>query len=687
MDHEQTILEAVMEHARQMPDKLAVCFKDECLTYAQLLERVETAAFLLHSTYEVRKKDFVMISALSKPGFVVFLLAAQYLGAAAVPVDKSAMGDTLCRLCSFVEPKVLITDTRLDSSSVRKVSFAGLYQKVCSFGEHGYVGYGHPDMTDVAEIIFTTGTTGEPKGAMLSYGALQKGAEYTRDGVHRTMDDIELIPLPLNHSFGLRVLRAMLYAGGTVVLQNGFMFLKETRRNIEKFGCTGIAVVPALVERLYHSLGMEFAHVFGVLDHMEISAGSLSEDMKQKLLQLIPAVHIFNVWGSSESGGVIFLDVTAHQKHLGSLGIPAEGVEIKMVDSGGRMICADSPEHAGRMALRGKMLMSGYFKRDDLTAETLPDGYLYTNDLAYRSADGFIYMLGRADDIINTGGEKVAPMEVENAAGQHPSIAACACIGGEDKDGKSGLVPVLYVVPAAGEINGKEISAFLSSRLEQYKVPRYYVEVSELPRNTMQKVDRKRLGQMWADSLDGIQPNPVVHAIFSRRSIRDFENRRIPRKILETIVKCGYYAPSGHNMQTWRFTVIRDQAAVRQLREAAGRAAKKNQVYFYGFKNPDVLILISNDVRNPYGIQDSSCAAQNIMLAAHSYGIGSVWVNVLMKLCSELEIRKILNSYGIPENHNVWAMLALGYPANRPAALAKKNDVVRWVEDPQEKES
>ncbi len=684
MDYAKTILEAVMEHAVQMPDKPAVCFKDERLSYRQLLERVETAAFLLRGTYEVRKRDYVMVSALSKPGFVVFLLAIQYLGAVAVPVDKTSTGDHLCQLCRFMEPKVFITDNRLDDPSVRKASFADLYQRVCSSRGHGYAGYEHPDMEDIAEVIFTTGTSGDPKGAMLSYGALRKGAEYTLDGVHRTENDVELIPLPLNHSFGLRVLRAMLYAGGTVVLQNGFMFLKETRRNIEEFGCTGIAVVPALIERLYNSLGTEFGQVFGTLHHMEISAGSLSLDMKQKLLQLIPEVQIFNVWGSSESGGVIFLDVAAHKEHLGSLGIPAEGAEIKMVDADGRFIHADSPDHAGRMILRGKMLMSGYFKRDDLTAETLSEGYLYTNDLAYMSTDGFVYMLGRTDDIINAGGEKVAPVEVENAASQHPSVAVCACIGGEDRDGGSGQVLVLYVVPAAGEMNEKEIAAFLSGKLEQYKVPRHYVEVNELPRNAMHKIDRKKLRQMWAGSLDEIRTNPVVHAIMNRRSIRDFTDRRIPREILETIVTCGCHAPSGHNMQTWRFTVVRDRAAVSRLREAAGQAAKRNHVYFYGFQNPDALILISNDVRNPDGVQDSSCAAQNIMLAAHTYGIGSVWVNVLMKLCGEPEIREILDAYGIPKNHNVWAMLALGYPANRPAVLAKKKDVVRWVEDLQE---
>lgn len=146
------------------------------------------------------------------------------------------------------------------------------------------------------------------------------------------------------------------------------------------------------------------------------------------------------------------------------------------------------------------------------------------------------------------------------------------------------------------------------------------------------------------------------------------------------ILQAGYYAPTGHNMQSWRFTVIQNREKILSLREAAKTAAKANGVYCYGFEEPTCLILISNDNRNGNGCQDASCAAENIFLAAHSYGIGSVWLNALKTLRDAEPVKELLDSYGIPENHTVWCMAALGYPAGEGALLAKKKDVVHYVE-------
>ena len=113
----------------------------------------------------------------------------------------------------------------------------------------------------------------------------------------------------------------------------------------------------------------------------------------------------------------------------------------------------------------------------------------------------------------------------------------------------------------------------------------------------------------------------------------------IPEEILAMIIKAGTYAPSGHNLQTWRFTVIKNGRKIIQLKEILQKTAEEKSVFVYGFENPRYLVLISNDRRNPHGIQDASCVAQNIMLAAYSYGIGSVWLNSLMTICDEPKIR------------------------------------------------
>ena len=115
--------------------------------------------------------------------------------------------------------------------------------------------------------------------------------------------------------------------------------------------------------------------------------------------------------------------------------------------------------------------------------------------------------------------------------------------------------------------------------------------------------------------------NEVVQNILSRRSIRDFTEEQVPKAVLETILQCGYYAPSGHNMQTWKFTVIQNAEKIHAFRQIVEKVSKEKKVHFYGFNNPKTIILVSNDRRNADGIQDSSCAVQNMMLAANSYGI------------------------------------------------------------------
>ncbi len=363
---------------------------------------------------------------------------------------------------------------------------------------------------------------------------------------------------------------------------------------------------------------------------------------------------------------------------IGSLGRTLPQVQVKIIDAEGNTIKSDAA-HPGRMALKGDMQMAGYWNRPELTAQTLVDGWLLTGDMAYIDEDNYIYMLGRADDIINVGGEKISPIEVEETAGQYDSVRECACIGVEDPDGILGQIPVLFLT-TKNTYTEEGLIKFLSDKLERYKIPKRFIVTDAIPRNRMQKIDRKELLSMWENRDRLYLMNPIMQTILTRRSIRKFTDREVPAEILDMICRAGIYAPSGHNLQTWRFTVIESRDRIMELKEVTRKAALSKKVYFYGFESPRCLILVSNDRRNPDGIQDASCAAQNIMLAAHSYGIGSVWLNPLMRLCDEPEIREVLNSYGIPGEHIVWAMIALGYPVESGSVLAKKMDVVNYVE-------
>lgn len=673
----ETLVGKVLAYGDSQAEKIAVCFKNSTVSYRELKKRIMGMAVLLHNM-GVEKGNRVMINAVSKPEYIVGLLAVQYLGAVAVAIDKYAKPENIRDIWEMTQADFFLADGKKLVEEIKTVSLKRLYED--SVREQEYISHEEPEESDLCELIFTTGTTGKPKGAMLSYRCIYANMLNTCRGIGMREDDIVLNPLPLNHSFGMRVLRSTLYLGATIVLQNGFTFAKEIEINITQHHCTAMVCVPASMEVIYRQMQERFAEIIGRFRYIEFGAGSVSVDMKKKLLALLPHTQLFNTWGSTETGGAVFLDITNHSDKLASIGRPLEGIEVKAVDSDGNAVTAKDIDSAGRMLLHGRMRMEGYWNEPELTNETIRDDWLYTNDLIYIDEDGFVFMLGRADDIINVGGEKVSPIEVENIAQEYEGVKECACIGVADPEGIVGQVPVLYVVADNGMVEEDALLKYLAGRMEKYKLPQELIQVDELPRNRMKKLDRKALHRMFEERGSVDLMNPVICNLLARRSVRSFTEQSIDDKMLDMILKTGYYAPSGHNMQTWRFTVLKSQEKIRQLKEIIRVKAAEQKVHFYGFENPKILILVSNDRRNKDGIQDASCAAENMMLAAQSYGIGSVWLNPLMTLCDEPEIRALLDSYQVPGQHIVWAAVALGYPKAPGKLLAKKENVVHFVE-------
>lgn len=680
----QTLIQRIEELKELQPDTPAVLFKQEVLTYRELYRQIQMAGFLLYQL-GVGKGDRVLYTALSKPETVVLYLGIQYAGGIAVAMDKNATPENGWMIYEDTAAVLYLTDRSMDAyqDRCRVLSLKEFYGQCKGTGEQSatYL-YAEPDPEDIAELIFTTGTTGKPKGVMLSYRAVFHILINTRDGIGILPEDRVLIPLPLNHSLALRHLRASLWQGATIVFQNGFTFAAEMEKNIKNLNCTGMVIVPASLELTRSQMQSKFSEIVGHLRYIEVGAGSLSVGQRKEYTELLPDTSMHNTWGSSETGGALFTDVNYVVKDfrkVSAIGKPLEGLEIAVLGSEGERLEHTDSEHPGRLALRGPMIMSGYWNRPEETKDALRGEWLVTNDLVYVDEDRYVYMLGRSDDIINVGGEKVSPIEVENIASEYPNLKECACIGVPDPNEVLGQIPVLFVVEGEG-YSEDDLKRFLSKRVERFKMPERYVKVSQLPRNRMLKLDRKEMRRLWdnRDRQISLQ-NPVMDALLSRRSIRRFTDQKIETAMLEMILKAGYYAPSGHNLQTWKFTVLTDEGRISRLKEAAMEAAKEQKVYCYGFNNPAVIILVSNDNRNHNSCQDASCAAENILLAAHSYGLGACWLNALRTLRDVEPVKSVLDEYGVPQGHTVWSMIALGYPAEEGKLLAKKQTVVNFV--------
>lgn len=168
--------------------------------------------------------------------------------------------------------------------------------------------------------------------------------------------------------------------------------------------------------------------------------------------------------------------------------------------------------------------------------------------------------------------------------------------------------------------------------------------------------------------------NAVMENLLTRRSIRAFENKEIPREELDQILRAAQYAPSAMNRQTWQFTVLCSRSRIQELAAAVGKALGRENYTMY---EPQVIIITSNLRDARFGIDDNACALENIFLAAHSFGIGSVWINQLRDACDDPEVRRILRDMGIPDNHTAYGIAALGYAAPAaPKEIAKTGKIV-----------
>lgn len=676
------------------PNKIAVAFRDERCSYRELLHFAKVVANNLKKL-GVKKGDRIVFSATSKLDTIYVYLGIISIGAVAVFLDKNATVEETKNIYEQVDATLIISNKILkgyESLIIRK-SIKDIVDELEDENETlSDDVFENVNETDISEILFTTGSTGVSKGCVHSYKAVYHIINNTINGVGMLEDDIVLIPLPLHHSFALRVLRATLYLGATVVLQNGFTFAMELEKNINKYNVTGITVVSASLETIRSQMQDKFLMVMKKLRYIECGASFLTGEQREYLVNNLPNTRIINTWGSTETGGCVFFDsssIDINDEAFLSLGRVPDGIEVAFFDEDNTIVSGDI-NHPGRLAFKGNMCMSGYWGNAELTNKTIIGGWLLTGDRCYKDSQGYIYMMGRADELINVGGEKVAPCEIERVALDMMAVVSAACIGVADPKGIYGQVPVLYVETNDESIKDKDIRANLGKNLNNNHMPQEIHIIDAMPRNSIGKIDKKSLKLLWDSakdndriSKDGLSDtnsdNQVVRAILSRRSIRDFTDKPIPDGLLDMILKCGYYAPSGHNMQTWRFTVLKRREDINRLFDVTRIAADKKGVYVYGLNKPKVIVLVSNDNRNKYGCQDASCAAENMMLAAHSYGIGSVWLNPLMTLRDVNPVKSVLDDFGVPRNHTVWCMLALGYPEYAGKLLKKNDKVVNFV--------
>jgi len=485
----KSVVEWVANHAINKPEHVAVIANGTETTYKELYALVLGYCHYLKQS-GLKKGDIIVTKASQNLEYVVLYLAIHLAGGIVASLERNISDEGVVKVIRKLRASVAIIDEKpVYENTLILLPKKGILDTAKKhIGQEHIIEYPHED--DSADILFTTGTTGESKGVELSHKALAATAENLIYGCQYKPDTVMILPGPLNHANAIRKLFTTLINGSTIYILNGMMSVKRfyDALNYPK-GTIACCLPPAAIRTIFQTTQDKIGEYENRIDFIESATSPLPEPDKLRLCHLLPKTRLYNNYGSSESASVCMYDYNANPGLTGCIGKAMPNSEILVVDDKHNIITS-SIENMGLIACKGDVNMKGYVNDPEATKAVLIDGIVYTNDIGYIDQEGFIYISGRKGDVINVGGLKVAPTEVESAALAYEGIDDCICIGVDDViTGKALKLLVVMKEPSAFDI--RSIRTFLISKLENYKVPMQYELVDRIARTYNGKLNRK----------------------------------------------------------------------------------------------------------------------------------------------------------------------------------------------------
>jgi long-chain acyl-CoA synthetase len=331
----------------------------------------------------------------------------------------------------------------------------------------------HFDFEKCAEIIFTSGSTGKPKGVMISHKNLVANTKSIVEYLNLNHNDRMLVVLPFYYCYGLSLFHTHLRVGGSIVLNNSFIFLGGIIRNLVDFKCTGFAGVPSHFQILLRKSD-SFKHTkLTDLKYVTQAGGKLAPIFIDEFKEAHPDVKFIVMYGQTEATARLsWLPPDLYEKKKGSMGNGIPGVELKVVNEQGEKI---RPGEIGEVIARGDNIMMGYFKDAEGTRNAIRKGWLFTGDLGTVDEDGYIYLTARSKEIIKVGGKRISPKEIEAVILQIPEVVDCSIEGIEDEIQGEALKAYVVLRKGTMEIITEDyIKKHCSKNLELYKIPHIY---------------------------------------------------------------------------------------------------------------------------------------------------------------------------------------------------------------------
>jgi len=505
------------------PDRTAIVFEETRYSYMELSERSNRLANAL-TDMGISKGDRVALVDVNTNQCIETYFATAKLGAIYVPLNFRARADELAFMINDSGASVvLVGDRYAPMMNEIRGDIAGV-QHFVTLGDEvdGMLQYENIlsaasddepftdlDDLDLTILMFTAGTTGFPKGVMLAH---QNFSEYVLNNVTPADPEVEeknILTVPMYHIAGIQAVMAAVYGGRTLVIQRQFE-ATDWMRLVQEGRVDRAMMVPTMLKQLMDH--QEFPNYdLTSLQVITYGAAPMPLEVIKRAIQLFPGARFINAFGQTESAATITMlgpedhvidgspeEMEVKLKRLGSIGKPLPDVEVKVMDEDG----SDLPSgEVGEIVARGARIMKGYWKQDEATSATIDaEGWLHTGDLGYQDEAGYIFLAGRAKDIIKRGGEMISPEEVENVILEFPNIEEVAIIGVQDTEWGERVRAV--VVPKAGQsVDADGLIEFCRQRLASYKKPESVVFTEELPRNPMGKMLKRVLREEFNEPI------------------------------------------------------------------------------------------------------------------------------------------------------------------------------------------
>lgn len=492
------------ESAKRTPDHLALVAGDQQISYADLDARSDALAAGLRAA-GLQPGQAVALQLPNIPEFVVSLHGILKAGGVVVPINTMYRALEMIHVLQDAAVRFVITDgssadeatsavTQVGSGEVVVVGAPETEAPLLSFEEllnspvRGRAPFVQTEPGDTAVLLYSSGTTGKPKGVQLTHFQLYMNAgahveAFEMDGASKV-----IAVMPLFHALGLSgILNATVRAGGTVLLLPKFD-TEDVLRVIQQFGATIIHGVPTMYHSILSFPGLSRYDTSSLRMCGSAGAAIAAETIDQ--VESTLGVHILEMYGLTESGPLATMNVPSDRKPY-SIGKAIPGTEVEIWDEDNQPL-PPGEDQVGEIVIRGHNTMSGYLNNPEATAEAFTDGWLHTGDLAYQDEDGFLFFVGRTKELIIRGGYNVYPREVEEVLYGHPKVAEAAVIGiPDDRLGEE--VKAFVTLKSGHEADPQELIDFVKERIAPYKYPRSVEILDDMPKGPTGKILKKEL--------------------------------------------------------------------------------------------------------------------------------------------------------------------------------------------------